>query len=253
MRSTAAVAICLLSVCTTGCFDIEQTLTLERNLSGKAGFAMKVNMEPMVGFMAGMMKAMEGEEGAPTAEELAAARKELLQSSSTVSVDDFEDGKQELRSKLPAGVTLLDAKFQQDDLKMAVDFAFGFDTISKLKQITLPESGDQGGGPGNPLQDPFKDLNVVDEGATILITGPVVDPMSGAKDSLPPDPKILEQIGDVMAGLRVAFKITAPFDVVETTAHRREGTTLIWEFDMTSMQKLTPEQLAKGISVRYRK
>ena len=52
MRKLSAVLLCLSAFLVTGCFDIQQTLTLERNISGKAGFTMKVDMEPMVGFMA---------------------------------------------------------------------------------------------------------------------------------------------------------------------------------------------------------
>jgi hypothetical protein len=62
-----------------------------------------------------------------------------------------------------------------------------------------------------------------------------------------------KQLGDLFKGLRVAFKVTAPFAVAEQNAHRREGTTLVWEFDVNSLTTLTPAQLAQGIRVRYRK
>ena len=54
---------------------------------------------------------------------------------------------------------------------------------------------------------------------------------------------------DLFKGLRVAFRITAPFEILEQNAHRKEGNTLIWEFDVKSLEKATPT----GIRVRYRK
>ena len=63
MRKIAGVLglMCALVV-STGCFDIEQSLTLNKDLSGKAGFKMGVDMEPMVLFMAQMARGMEGKE-----------------------------------------------------------------------------------------------------------------------------------------------------------------------------------------------
>ena len=39
-------------------------------------------------------------------------------------------------------------------------------------------------------------------------------------------PEEKKQMEDMFKGLRVAFKITAPFEVVEHNAHRKEGNTL---------------------------
>ena len=64
---------------------------------------------------------------------------------------------------------------------------------------------------------------------------------------------MMKQMEALFKGLRVAFKITAPFEVVEHNAHRKTGNTLIWEYDLATMQKLTPEQAKQGIKVRYRK
>ena len=48
MRKFAAALLCVSAFLVTGCFDIEQSITLERNLSGQAAFSMKVDMEPIV-------------------------------------------------------------------------------------------------------------------------------------------------------------------------------------------------------------
>src|SRR5262245_15362966 len=126
MKRLAGLLLLVCAPLVTGCFDIEQTLTLERNLSGKAGFSMKVDMEPMALFAATMKRSMEGKQGPPTAEEVAAARKEMLDSSKkTTSPADFEKDKKELTKSLPAGVTLLDASATETGLKMAFNLLFG--------------------------------------------------------------------------------------------------------------------------------
>jgi hypothetical protein len=253
VRKFAGIAIVLSGFLVTGCFDIEQTLTLERDMSGKAGFTMKVDMEPMVLFMTQMQREMEGKTGAPSAAELDKARKDFLASGKTETTGDFEKDKKDLQNKLPKGVTLEDAKFTQDGLKMVANLLFGFDKVAKLSEIELPKKDAQGG-PGNPIDTPFGGLQLVDDGKTVLITSPVSNPMSDSQNGpMPPDPDMQKQMMDLFKGLRVAFRITAPFDVLEQNATRKEGNTLIWEYDFTSLSTMKAEDLAKGIRVKYRK
>lgn len=262
MKKTAAAVLGLCALVLAGCFDIEQTLTLEKNMSGKAGYTMKFDMEPMVAFMAGMKRQMEGKEGPPTAEEIAAAKQEMLASSKQQTK---VPPKEEIAKKLPKGVTLLDAKVQEDGLKFGMNMLFGFDHVSKLKDIDLkneePGEAQQAaasgpaGGP-KPMDSPFGGLHFKDEGDTFLVTSPAENPVAEQKDQasqmqLSPEEK--KQVEDLLGKLRVAFKITAPFQVVEHNAHRKEGNTLVWEYDLESFEKMKPEELAQGVRVRYRK
>lgn len=252
----AVLGLCALVL--AGCFDIEQTLTLEKNMSGKAGYNMKFDMKPMVAFMAGMKRQMEGKEGPPTAEEIAAAEKELLASSKNQMK---VPSKEELAKELPQGVTLLDAKVQEDGLKFGMNMLFGFDNISKLKEINLKKSEAQEEGappaPGPQLADsPFGGLQLTDEGDTFLITTPAQNPVadqSAQAEQMQLSPEEKKQVEDMLGKLRVAFKITAPFQVVEHNAHRKEGNTLVWEYDLESFEKMKPEELAQGVRVRYKK
>jgi hypothetical protein len=255
MRKLAALLLLASAPFVSGCFDIEQTLTLEKNLSGKAGFTMKVDMEPMIGFVAQMKRAMEGKEGPPTAAEIADARKEMLAQSKSDTPADMAKDRKELEQSLPKGITLIDLTVKEEPLKVAANLLFGFDNISKLSQIKLPQKDGAGPGESNPVDTPFDGLKIVDEGATILITSKPQNPMADAKSEMPPtvDPAMAKQMEDMFKGLRVAFKITAPFTIVEHNAHRKEGNTLIWEFNLTSLSKLTPAQLEQGIRVRYKK
>jgi hypothetical protein len=261
MRMFAAAALGALGLLTAGCFDIEQTLNLEKDMSGKAGFTMKVDMEPMVVFMTRMQHEMSGKTGEPTKEEIDATRKEMLASKKSETTGDFEKDKKEMQSKLPPGVKLLDSSFKEDGLKIAANFLFGFDNVSKLNLIKFPkkeEEGQQAGPPGpqNPIESPFNDLKVVDEGKTILVTSPTQNPIAEQKEQaadMDLTPEAKKQMEDMFKGLRVAFKITAPFEVVEHNAHRKEGNTLIWEYDIKSLETMKPEQLAQGVRVRYKK
>jgi hypothetical protein len=62
-----------------------------------------------------------------------------------------------------------------------------------------------------------------------------------------------KQMTQAMKGLRFSFKIDTPLEVVETNATRREGKTLVWEYDLASFEKMTPQQAAEGIRVRFKK
>ena len=257
MKKMGAIVLGLSSFLVTGCFDIERTLTLERNMSGKAGFSMKVDMEPMVIFMTQMKREMDGKKGPPTAAEIAEAKQDFLKNGKKETTGDFEQGKKELRAALPKGVTLLDAAVNDEGLKMGVNMLFGFDNPAKLAQIKKLKKPDEKGGPSNPADDPFDGLKIVDDGKTVTITTEVQNPVDEAKKEASPtekpDPAVQKQMEDLFKGFRVAFKITTPFTVLESNATRKEGNTLIWEYDLKSIEKMKPEELKQGIRVKYKK
>lgn len=248
----------------TGCLDIEQTLTLDKNLAGKSGMSFKIDMEPFVLFMVRMQKEMSGQKGEPTAEEIAEAKKQFLASSKNeMTGGDPEARKAEVEKSLPAGVKLLDSSIKEDGLKMSARFLFGFDNVAKLSQIKLAgkaKEGEEAGGPQPPgsdaISDPFDNLLVKDEGATILVTTKAVNPMeeqeAEAKDAgLPPE--MQADIKKAFEGLRFAFKLDSPMEVVEHNATRKEGKTLVWEYNLESFEKMTPKQREEGIRVRLKK
>ena len=169
---------------------------------------------------------------------------------------DFENDKKEFQSKLPSGVTLLDATAKEDGLKMSASFLLGFDQVSKLKQIEMPKGARSDGAGANPMESPFGGLNVVAEGQTVLVTSAVQNPVADQQEKvsqMPVDKSALGMMEQLFKGVRMAFKITSPLEVIEHNAHRREGTTLIWDYNVTSLQKMTPDQLKQGVRVRFRK
>ena len=104
---------------------------------------------------------------------------------------------------------------------------------------------------------PFAGLKVVDEGSTILVTSAAQNPASDQKavlKQLPPMDAIVKMYLDsVFKSFRIAFRMTAPFETLEHNAHRKDGDTLIWEYDLAALEKLTPAQMSQAIRVRYKK
>jgi hypothetical protein len=248
----------------TGCFDVEQSLVLQKDLSGKAGFTMKVDLEPMVLMMLMMQRSMEGKEGEPTAAEIEAARKDFLANmKKTETKPDLQKQKEELAKSLPPGVKLLDSKFEDQGLKILADVALGFDNVHKLKQVKLsepkPAGQEQGGPPSpeNPFDTPFGDLEITEQGNTILLTSKARNPLEEQKQEMGGEgqvaPEMEKQLEQAFKGLRIAWKIQAPFEVLEHNAHRKDGNTLVWEYTLDSLKAMDPKKAAEGIRVKYKK
>jgi hypothetical protein len=261
-RKSLGVLVVLASCLLAGCFDVEQSLVLQKDLSGKAGFNMKVNFEPMVLMMLRFGREMEGKKGKPTAAEIAKAKQDFLASRKQEnSPQEIAAQKAELKKKLPPGVELLESDMKEEGLGIAVRFLFGFDNVSKLGLIQLP--GKQGAGeapqpgPGNPFDQPFGNLKLVDEGKTLLLTSVPPNPVAEQEqqaDQMEVTPEMRQQMQDAFKGLRVAYRIEAPFEVVESNATRRDGRTLYWEYDLPAFEKMAKEKKEpEGIRVRFRK
>ncbi len=247
-----------------GCFDVEQSMSLQRDLSGTAGFQMAVNFEPMALMMLRMQREMAGVKGEPTAAEIAKAKQDFLASKKDKSpADEFKAKRAEFEKSLPPGVQLLDGGAEDEGLKMRVHVKFRFDNVAKLGQIRFSPPAESKGGPGgpggpkNPYDSPFNGLKVVDEGKTVLLTSAAVDPLKdpaaqpGGGPEVPPEMK--QQMAEAFKGMRVAFTLDTPMEVVESNATRRDGHTLYWEYDLAAMEKMSKEQAREGIRVRLRK
>ena len=225
-----------------GCFDVEQSVSLRRDLSGTAGFNMTVDLEPMIAFMAGMQHSMSGKPGDATPAEVEAARRDFLAKQKSQEPakkqEDLAAQKAQLQKSLPPGVQLLSAAVDDQGTKISAHFQFGFDDVRKLAQIKLPEKGGQGQSGSNPYEDPFSQLKVVDEGPTLLVTLGSVNPAArlqeqvgagGAPGKDGGNPEMTKAVEAAFKGARFAFRLESPFEVVETNATRRDGHTLYWE------------------------
>jgi hypothetical protein len=241
----AAAAVLL-----AGCFDVEESVSLQRDLSGKAGFKMTVDLEPMVAFMAAMGHSMSGQPGEPTPAELEKARKDFLehqkQEEPAKKQEDFAAKKAELEKALPPGIKLLSAAVDDQGLRVVAHFEFGFDDVRKLAQIKMPEKAGEEKKGQNPYDDPFSGLKVVDEGPTVLVTFSGVDPKTRLQDRVgkeAPSPDMQKQFAAAFGKARFAFRLDTPFQVFETNATRREGHTLYWEIKASDANPQLPSTL----------
>lgn len=247
VSSLAAAAAALLLA---GCFDVEQSLSLRRDLSGTAGFRMTIDLEPMIAFIAGMQHSMAGKPGEPTPEEIDAARRDFLAKQKAEDPakkqQEFTSQKAQLEKSLPAGIELLAAGIEEQGTKMSTQLRFAFDDVAKLTRIRLPEKGGQEEPSVNPYADPFSALKVVDEGPTLLVTLGRVDAAARIREQAATpgkdgaDAEMPKALEDALKSMRFAFRLDTPFEVVETNATRRDGSTLYWEIRASDAKTEAP-------------
>ena len=252
MKKTALVLAVL--VLFAGCFEIDQSIKLEKNLSGTADFHLGVDLEPMVVIMAQFAKEMEGKKGPLTAAELEKAKAEFKKSSSKEKPGK-PPSRKEIEKELPPGVKLLDAKFSEKDFGVDSTLKFSFEKLQSLVGVKLPSK--EGGDPTqkNVVDTPFEGLEVVEKGDTITIRTKPQNPASSVKEEAQAnapkmDPEMEKMMRDAFKKLRVSYRITAPFTVVSHNATRKEGDTLVWEYDLEKFEKLEKSTKLDDLAVR---
>lgn len=242
-RTPLAILALLIGAGTSGCFQMEYGLTLERDLSGEAEMAVTIDLEQLAVAMATLQRSMSGAEGPPTEEEIGAARAELMEEVDDGSFDE-ENLRGEIEPDLPEGVRLLDARSRQEGLRSSFDIRLGFDHLSRLDELDV--GPDEAGGAG----EPFGGLELVDEGDTFIIRNEPVNPIHDAREGAGPMMEGVDELMETMfRDLRIAFTLDAPFEVVEHNATERTGTRLSWVYDYETMSAGAPQ----SIFVRYRK
>ena len=247
---------------TSGCYDIEQLIKLNPDLSGEASMRIAVDMEGMIKVMAAMERKFSGKEGEPSAEDLEKARQEFLKKNEEDKDKDkaeFEQKKKQLEEKLPQGVTLKGLDMKNEGLKLEVTMTFAFDHISKLKEIEFPADEAEGemGGPSEepPLERPFEDLVVEETADTIRIQAKPANPakdkeepgMEGEGEGMEgeqgegPDDGMKDLVKSALGTLKVAFKIESPLAVEKHNATEQKDNTLVWSYDLARLEKLEKE------------
>lgn len=255
MNKTVVALLSLLL--TAGCFEIDQSINLEKNLSGTASFHLGVDLEPMIVVMAQFAREMGGEKGAITEAELAEARAEFKKTSSKKSVED-ELTRVDIEKELPEGVKLLGFEMSERELGVDSTFRFGFDRVSRLIGVKLPSKG-KDPTQKNVIDTPFEGLELVESADTMTLRTRPLNPQEAvqkeAADAPKMDPAMEKIIKDAFGKMRVTYRVTAPFAIVSHNATRKEGNTLIWEYDLKRFEELAKSKnLADaGVSVTYRR
>jgi hypothetical protein len=253
MRKALAVLSVLCVLFLAGCFEIEQTIELKKDLSGTANFHLGVDLEPMVMVMAQFGKEMEGKTGPLTAAELAKAKADFKKSSKTTS-SGKEPTRAEIEKDLPEGVTLIDYAVKEQEFGMASDFKYGFDKLSSLVGVKLPSKKGNDPTSKNVIDTPFQGLEVSEKGNTITIRTKPQNPAASVKEQAADAPKLdaatEKMVRDAFSKMKVAYRITAPFEIVSHNATRREGNTLIWEYNLESFEAMEKAKKLDDAQVR---
>lgn len=263
VRRRGILIAALLALFSTGCFEIEQSIELKRDLSGTANFKLGVDMAPMVVIMAKVQKEMSGDKSPLTPAEIEAAKADFKKSEKRST--EKEDPRKEAEGGLPPGVKLLDATVVEKEFGVTTNLKFAFDKLSSLVGVKLGTKK-PGDAPADPtkktvLDTPFKGLEISETATTISIHTAPQNPADKVKaqtsEQAPKlDPDTEKLMNDAFKNLRVAWKITAPFEVVSSNATRKEGNTLIWEYDFEKLQKIgsSPKALDDlAVRVTYKK
>lgn len=219
-----------------GCMQFDYGITLEDDLSGTADVDLAIDLDRVAYMSAYIQNAFGGEGGEPSAEQIKEAREEIL-----AEVDEDEDFsvesmRAEIEPDLPDGVVLLYANVDRDELLTTVNMRFAFDHVDKLKEIRLDDD-DDGEDSGTPIDsEPFENLEIIEDGDEIIIRSEPINPMQEI-DEMGEMPFVSdEMIEKLLQGFSVTFSITSPFKVEEHNATRKDGKTLVWEFNLETLK-----------------
>lgn len=254
MKRTASALLALFLF--TGCFEIDQTIRLEKNLSGTADFHLGVNFEPMVTIMAQFAHDMEGKKGPLTAADIEKAKAEFRKDAKKSSSE--KPSLAEMKKSMPEGIELLDFAAKESDFRVDSDFKFAFKKLQNLVGVKLPSKEGADPTQKNVVDTPFEGLELVEKGDTLTIRTKPVNPAAEVKEEAKDAPKMdaatEKLMRDAFKSLRVTYRISAPFTVVSHNATRREGNTLIWEYTMERFEELSKKSADDlGVRVTYRR
>jgi hypothetical protein len=128
------------AIALSGCYDIEQEIVLNRDLSGTASLRMRIDKEPMVYYIALKSKQSVGGLGEPTAEELQATRDQLLAKQEQEGDLDIEKFKVAQSASLPEGIRVRDVQFSRQGLQLSYAVDFDFDRFEDIVAIRLEDT-----------------------------------------------------------------------------------------------------------------
>jgi hypothetical protein len=256
-RSVLAV---LLMVLLTGCFEVEQSIVLDKNMSGTADFHLGIDLEPMIVVMAQFAREMEGKEGPATAADIAKAKAEFKKKNSAKDqVKNEAPTRAEIEKDLPEGVKLLDFSAREKDFGVVTDFKFGFENLRNLVNVKLPQKEGADPTQKSVIDTPFEGLEIIEKGDRLTIQTKPQNPTEKVEQEAEGGPKLdaatEKLIKDAFSKMRVVYRITAPFPVLSHNATRKEGNTLIWEFDLEKFEAMEKAKKLDdaGVKVTYRR
>ena len=255
-RRLAALVVVALPA--TGCMQVEYGIALEEDLSGEMELAVGLDPDQMAYGMAMMQRSFQGEEGAPTEEEIAAARERIMADVEERQDEfDVEEFRAEAREDLPEGMEVVDV--QRDEEGLSTRIVIAFDHVRRLTEVSIsPEAGDPEGTRRMEADvRPFSKLAFEDRGDTFVLTNEPIDPVAQADSQATGMQGMGRQFLRMMQGVQgedakplVTFWLDVPAEVLDHNATRVDGSRLYWEYGLQSFEQ--GEQPA-SIRARFRK
>ena len=241
-----------------GCVDIEYGIDLEEDLSGEMELSVGLNPDQMAYGMAMMQRSVQGEEGAPTEEEIAEARERIMADIRKEREEfDVEEVRSEAAEDLPEGMEVVDV--HQDEEGLSTRVVIAFDHVRRLAEMSISPEAGEADGPRRTEADvrPFSSLAFEDEGDTFLLTNEPIDPVAQADSQAAGMQGMGQQFLTMMQGMQdeeakplVTFWLDVPAEVVEHNATRVEGSRLYWEY---GLQSFGEGEEPGSIRARFRK
>ena len=262
MKTIRPVLLALTALLAVGCLDVEQSMTLRKDLSGTARFSMKIDMEPMVANILEVGRAAAEAWGKPTTMDLAQARQNFLDEKKFKNAAEARADKvarrRQFEERLPQGVHLADFRLEDKGMTAGVSFQCRFDQVEALSDLQMRDEGGVNEQPFaglavsfNPFERPFGGFKAIDEGTAVLLTGEAVNPERDVGQPQTPQSKL--QTEKSFKDYHVVFRLDSPMQVVESNATRKEGRTLVWEYGVKDLLKMTEKEALQAIRVRLRK
>ncbi|WP_201243900.1 hypothetical protein [Halochromatium salexigens] len=212
MRTLRLFCVLAVAFALTGCFKIDQTLTLNKDGSGVLDmrYGMSGQALAQLETMEKMAEAMGEDSG-----------KAMEMDADTPFDMNFDEAqvREEFEAKGLDGVELLSATSETIDGWRYMDIKMAFDSLAALQQTDLFESNEvslarnaegnyvltQAGGDANASED-----DVDSEMET----------------------QMLQQMATMFAGMRIASRVVVPTEIIETDATEVDGRTAAWIYDI---------------------
>src|SRR6266699_93639 len=128
IRMRGILIAALFALFGTGCFAVEQSIELKRDLSGTANFKLGVDMEPMITIMAKVQKEMGGDKSPLTKADIEAAKADFRKNQKK-STTTTEDPRKEAESGLPLGVKQIEVSIHEKEFGIDPAMKFAFDKL----------------------------------------------------------------------------------------------------------------------------
>jgi hypothetical protein len=272
MRKTLLLLMVICAAIWLFGFDIETSVSLKGDLSGKASVRVTADIEGFLQGMAGIWRHMPGFK-APTPAEIHQRALAVVAAAAAKKPEDLERQRAELGKSLPPGVKLASIALQYQGTTMLSQLDFDFDDVRKLWQIQLPQSpnnllqpgaasrpasqatkaADSSSEAADPRSLPYRDfydrpfygLVVNDMSTMVSVMVTFANPVAFARLVVPKQGTIpaRDEALRPFEGSRFIFKLDSPLAVHETNATRHDEHSLLWEIHVADPDAKTQEIL----------